>query len=223
MKKTWLTLAYFLTGFANILLDYLQPGSITGLITKSLLMPLLLVIYLLPHKPFKGIRILMVAALAFSWAGDIVLEFTGVHENFFLAGLVSFMITQVLYIFIFARTSDGPAKPFPLILSLTLVLFYGIGLVGWLYPGLGAMQIPVIGYAIVIHSMLAFAVIRALRTGRRENDYVLLGAILFVLSDSLIAVSRFGHPFGASSSLIMATYIIGQYLIATGIRKQEPA
>jgi uncharacterized membrane protein YhhN len=217
MKTYRLNVVYFLAGLANILADQFCADSLAGFLTKVLLMPLLALILLIPKSRFTPIHILTFTALVFSWAGDILLEFTGAGELFFLAGLLSFMVTQILYSVIFAKTmgTSVTASMLPMVLP---VLVYGMLLNGWLYPDLGSMRVPVIIYSLVILTMLALALIRAV-SGSAEGRYlVLTGAILFVMSDSLIAISRFAHPIAGSGILIMATYITGQFLIIKGIK-----
>jgi uncharacterized membrane protein YhhN len=50
--------------------------------------------------------------------------------------------------------------------------------------------------------------------------YFLTGAILFVLSDSAIAINKFGHNFSGFSIVVMTTYLAAQYLIVTGYIRQ---
>jgi uncharacterized membrane protein YhhN len=220
MKVTWLTILYAAAGICFIFADALFPESYTAIFTKALLMPLLLMLFLSMRDVPTGFRLLVALALVFSWIGDVALEFTAVSENFFLAGLGSFMLTQLLYVVIFAKNGKGTLRGVPLALSLLPVAVYGVALTAWLFPALGAMRVPVTFYAVVIHAMLALAVIRAHRRMDRSGWLVFAGAILFLLSDSLIAVSRFKHPFGASPVLIMVTYMTGQYLIIRGLMRQ---
>ncbi|HNM27623.1 MAG TPA: lysoplasmalogenase family protein, partial [Saprospiraceae bacterium] len=48
---------------------------------------------------------------------------------------------------------------------------------------------------------------------------LLAGALLFVLSDSLIAINKFGHPFNGARLMIMVTYLLGQFLLVSGARR----
>jgi uncharacterized membrane protein YhhN len=96
------------------------------------------------------------------------------------------------------------------------VLLFGAGLVSYLYNDLGEMKIPVISYAFVILLMLSGAINRIEKVNRKSFCLVLAGAILFVLSDSSIAINKFSRPFEYSSLVIMLTYITAQYLIVTG-------
>jgi uncharacterized membrane protein YhhN len=96
------------------------------------------------------------------------------------------------------------------------VIIYGVILVFYLYPDLADMRLPVMLYAIVILTMLTGAINRKEKVDRGSYYLVLTGAILFVISDSVIAVNKFSHPFASSGIVIMSTYIVAQYLIVAG-------
>jgi uncharacterized membrane protein YhhN len=128
------------------------------------------------------------------------------------------MLAQAMYLIVFF-TAPGPniLKKRPLLAAPALA--YGAVLVYFLSPGLGAMKIPVLVYATVILTMLCGAVNRYYKVNSTSYWIVLAGAILFVLSDSGIAFSKFIHPFRGASWFIMSTYVMAQYLIVTGYIK----
>jgi len=101
------------------------------------------------------------------------------------------------------------------------VIIYGVVLIGYLYKSLGDMRLPVIVYAVVILTMLSGAINRYNKVTSRSYNLVLAGAILFVLSDSMIAVNKFSYSIPSARIFIMTTYIIAQYLIVTGYIKQS--
>jgi uncharacterized membrane protein YhhN len=86
-----------------------------------------------------------------------------------------------------------------------------------LFPKLGPLKIPVLVYAIVITTMLYFAFKGSLKWDKKAGDSVLLGALFFVSSDSILAFNKFYSPIPLNSFLIMATYIAAQYFIVNGI------
>ena len=94
----------------------------------------------------------------------------------------------------------------------------GTGLVTILYPHLGAFKIPVLLYALVLTVMVLQALFRYGHTNTPSFWFVFLGALLFMVSDSLIAVNKFLSPFGLAGLSITATYILAQFLIASGLR-----
>ncbi len=158
----------------------------------------------------KGINLLMLGGLIFSWAGDIAIEFA------FIPGLACFLITQVMYLtaFFLAPGENIVIRRKPWL--FIPILLAGIALIYTLYNDLGDMKLPVIVYAAVILTMLASAINRLGKVSRLSYILVLAGAILFVLSDSAIAVNRFTWDFNYSGTLIMSTYLAAQYLIVTG-------
>jgi uncharacterized membrane protein YhhN len=88
-----------------------------------------------------------------------------------------------------------------------------------LLPSLGDLKIPVIVYAIILSTMLLFAFKGYFKWNSPANIYILVGAIIFVSSDSILAFDKFYEPIKFNSLLIMATYITAQYLIVVGILK----
>jgi uncharacterized membrane protein YhhN len=88
--------------------------------------------------------------------------------------------------------------------------------VSYLYAGLAEMKLPVILYAIIILTMLTAAINRIDKVNKISYYLVLSGAILFVISDSSIAIAKFSHPFKSSGIVIMSTYVVAQYLIVIG-------
>jgi uncharacterized membrane protein YhhN len=216
-----LSTLYFATGIVFIALETIS-WTVPGIIAKALIIPILLLIYRShTRQSAESFHRLILAALVCSWAGDVLLQFASYNETFFLAGLGSFLIAQLMYVLAFFSTPGKNRVLFgPGIWLIIPVLAYGTGLLYYLWDGLGDMRIPVMVYAIVILTMLSAALNREGKVNRLSYLLVLLGAILFVLSDSLIAVNKFKASFALARIAIMTTYITAQYLIITGCLKQ---
>ena len=188
-------------------------------LTKPLLM-VLLGLYLYQSTPKNTFTKLMLFGVLFSIGGDTALMFQE-YPNFFIVGLVSFLIAHIFYIIGMYRFSNFKSgllfeKPW---LGLPLII-YGCSLVYLLWAGLGEMRIPVIVYSSVIMLMGLSAVNMFGRIHERVARLLLIGALLFILSDSVIAINKFGIggfeiPF--PSLIIMITYITGQYLIVKSV------
>jgi len=163
----------------------------------------------------------MLTGLFFCWAGDVLLEVPTQYADLFVPGLGCFLLGHVMYLLVFFLTPGGNFILRKGSIFLAPVLLYGVLLVCWLYDGLGDMKLPVIAYAVVILTMLAGAINRKEKVNSISYILVLAGAILFVLSDSAIAINKFGHNFTGSSIVVMTTYLAAQYLIVTGYIKQE--
>jgi uncharacterized membrane protein YhhN len=203
-------------GIMSIILQN-QSSFYPELIVKALIMPMLMILFLKKLNPLKHrLHALMFMGLFFSWAGDVVLEFSKNNGNMFLLGLVCFLLTHIMYLTIFFITPGKNSILSNRIYLLLPVIIYGVILVFYLYPDLADMRLPVMLYAIVILTMLTGAINRKEKVDRGSYYLVLTGAILFVISDSVIAVNKFSHPFASSGIVIMSTYIVAQYLIVAG-------
>lgn len=216
MKSKVAVLLYFLTGVLYISGSIL-PFSIPGLLVKSLIIPLL-IIYFLIERGFslKGSDFILVAGLCFSWAGDVILDLPEESDYTFMAGLASFLFAHVMYIIVFLKTPGDNIVFTKKQYLLIPVLVYGIILGLWLWNGLGAMKIPVIVYTIVILTMVAAAISRLGKVNSVSYFILLAGAILFTISDSAIAINKFGHHFNHSGFVVMSTYVTAQFLIVKG-------
>lgn len=151
--------------------------------------------------PVVGVLI----ALFFSWLGDVALMLDG--SFWFLAGLAAFLLAHVAYLVLFLRHLGSGRLP----RSALLYLVWFALLAVFLWPHLGAMLVPALIYSVAITAMA----IAATRCGR----LVSVGALLFLLSDSTLAVYRFvPHvTIWQGGFLIMLTYIAAQGLIVLGV------
>lgn len=188
--------------------------SLLQWISKPLLMPLLF-LYFITEMPAgkKAGSGWIIAALFFSWCGDVLLMLQDRHELFFLLGLSAFLLAHCGYILFFNKIrleEKIPGNPWYL---LGVVIYYGL-LIGWLSPYLDAgLKIPVRIYGVIITVMLMLALhMRPLAAGR----LFIAGAACFVLSNSLLAVNKFYQPLPLAGLLVMLTYGAAQYLIVKG-------
>lgn len=198
-----------------------MTGNMTFIgITKPLLMPALALwwYYSTADNQVRW-RWTVMIALLFSTAGDILLMKSGEYASFFLLGLSAFLVAHLMYIrtyLLIANGRRGFLQQYPWAIGV-FGLYLG-GLLFWLWGGIPlAMKGPVAIYALIITVMAALALhLRGLLTTRSAN-WLFLGAVLFVLSDSLIAVNKFGGAFPDARVAIMGTYIFGQYAIVKGL------
>lgn len=168
----------------------------------------------------NGFNRLILSAIVFSWLGDVTLQLQSRNDMFFMIGLSCFLIAQVMFLIAFFSTKGENILFFKKIYLIIPVILYGVIMVYILYNHLGDMKIPVIVYTIVILTMLTAAMNRQNKVNRQSYILVLVGAILFVLSDSMIALNKFVYPFILSRVVIMTSYILAEYLIAIGCLRQ---
>ena len=166
----------------------------------------------------KGISKWILAALLFSLAGDALLMFEEKNSIFFLLGLSSFLLAHIFYIVFFhvVRVREK-IKGNPWLL-VVVVIYYAI-LINLLSPYLADMKIPVLVYGIVISFMLMMAMHMLFIKNKRAGRWMMFGALLFVVSDSVLAINKFYQSFEAAGVLIMLTYGLAQLFIVEGAIK----
>jgi uncharacterized membrane protein YhhN len=200
-------------GVAHIAARYVPLPRLAGVL-KPVPIAILAALVALGAGPVgPGYRSLVVAALVFSMMGDVCLIFP---ERFTL-GLASFLVAHLLYLAAFA-----PAGPWDGGAWLWLVPFAGVALAMFAYlsPHLGAKRGPVAVYVAVIALMGWRAVVRATAPDVPAPSGALAaaGALVFMVSDGVLAVDRFAHRFRAAEAIVMATYYAAQILIALSAR-----
>ncbi|KGL63071.1 lysoplasmalogenase [Polaribacter sp. Hel1_85] len=174
--------------------------------TKPFITISLAVVYL---SSVKKADFWYVSALFFSFWGDTFLLF---KSEYFLLGLVSFLIAHFLYIKIVAGYLKKIGIVKIITASLPFIISFG-SIVFLIKDNLGEMLIPVIIYGIVISTFGTLALINYKEEKSTENLWMLLGAIIFIISDSVLAVNKFYEAREVYGISIMITYIVAQYLI----------
>ena len=165
---------------------------------------------------FKAVQF----GLFFSWIGDIALMFDEQVEILFVVGLAAFLVAHLGYSLGFVgnirdskeklQVGKGVVTAIPFA-AFTGCFFY------YMKDGLPAeLFVPVLAYTIVISIMGITAALRHGHVGSKTFQWVLWGAILFILSDCVIAVNKFVIDFEYDAILNMALYLSGQYMITVG-------
>jgi len=160
----------------------------------------------------------IITGLFFSLMGDVFLMFPHVDEIYFMLGLGSFLIAHLFYIAAFYLDSTNKIEvekryvlPIFLVFGFSCMAYYLL-----LRPHLGSMNIPVLIYSFTITLMAIMAALRYGKTNTKSFAWVLVGAILFMISDSILAYNKFVERVEIGDLLIMATYMLAQFFIAMG-------
>ncbi|GIJ24763.1 lysoplasmalogenase [Micromonospora lutea] len=140
------------------------------------------------------------AGLVFATAGDIALLVGS--DTAFLIGMGCFLGTQLAFIVAFV----GHRRPRPAAVIGYLALWATANAMLW--PRLGELRLPVLGYSLALSLMAAAAT----AVGRR----VALGGALFLLSDLLIGLDAGGTRMPGHGVLVMTTYSAALFMISTG-------
>lgn len=157
----------------------------------------------------EGGPVLLVAALGLSAAGDLALAQEQADRRLFLAGLGAFLLAHLAYaaLFLSAPGGEGAWRP-----ALIVVMALGIAGMLWrLWPRVpGRLRLPVLAYGIAILAMAAAAAFTQPRA-------VVAGAVLFILSDMLLAWDRFGEARPWRAPAVWITYVLAQAAITLGV------
>ncbi|AUG81051.1 hypothetical protein CFP65_6395 [Kitasatospora sp. MMS16-BH015] len=176
--------------------------------TKPALMPLLAAHSLATAEDAPK---LLAPALLLSAGGDVALQFG--HDTAFLAGMGSFAAAHVCYVTMFVKRGALSDRKRSALVAAAYAAAWAV-MITQLWPGLGDLKLPVALYSLLLASTAV--------TSAGINWRAGLGGGLFLLSDTLIATQLAkwkelpGHEFW-----IMATYVVAQYLLATGALKHQ--
>ncbi len=183
------------------------------IVAKPLLLSSLFIFLMFQSGISSSIKIPTAFALLFSLAGDVFLIY-GDLPTYFMAGLVSFLLAHLCYIIVFRKQADI-SKSVINVFSLLMIAF-GLGYFVFLYPHLNELTVPVACYLMVI---LIMAISSNLRGNSNQLTFNLgvYGALLFVVSDSLLAYNSFVEPFLGANIFIMTTYALAQLFIVKSI------
>lgn len=179
-------------------------------------MPVLVGYWLLNAPRGEGPRRPLIAAgLLFSCGGDVAMML-----GTFTSGLAAFLVAHLCYIAAFLagrqitrsspRSRNGKAVAGSVITASTILIFFA------LQPHLGDMLVPVALYMACILGMAISALDRFGRAPTASCLLTLAGALLFMASDSVIALHRFMSPVPGHRTIIMSSYLLAQLAIVHG-------
>lgn len=193
--------------------------------TKPLLMlSLLLYFWAQTGSIDSPIKKWVFVALSAALAGDTLLLFSGVPEKgilYFLAGLGSFLITQICYSFSFFKLRKFVPSGKNLIRAYLLPALFFVSILKVIWVFLPAhLQVPIVIYALAVAVMVSFAM--QLKGSISDKIFLLIstGALLFMVSDSLIALDKFTPLLLTTwkpGFWVMLTYILAQAGIVSGL------
>lgn len=180
------------------------------LIFKPLTLILIIFIAILFPAIETKYQIFIVSGLLFSLLGDAFLIFP---DKYFKYGLIAFLIGHIFYILAFTVTLD---------LHFTFWIFLPIAILVSLYlrniiPYSGKMKIPIIIYIVIIMIMVWLALERFHSYPTLGTTLAASGAVLFMISDAVLALNKFRKPFFSAEIIILTTYFTAQWLLAVSV------
>lgn len=177
-----------------------KPGAILLLIGVALAL-----------QPASGSqRSIFVAALFLSFLGDLQLLLP--HDTWFMAGLAAFLAAHLAYIDGFlVRGVDGRLLVFSAAVVALASLAIGSTIIAAVLKARRtAVVAPVSMYLLAISAMVALA-------GGSGRPAAIGGAVLFYVSDGLIAWNRFVRPVSWSALPVIVSYHLGQALLVLSL------
>ncbi|WP_042470449.1 lysoplasmalogenase [Bacillus ndiopicus] len=183
---------------------FLDSIAVSLRMVFKLIPMILLIILALRSKGDKGYKAIIIGGLIFCAIGDYTLQW-------FIIGLCSFLIGHLFYITAFSKTNNSKTP----ISAKTLLIIYGAAMMFWL-----ASTIISTGDIILTVAVCAYIIVILLMgwtSFRTASSFAIIGAFLFISSDSILAINRFITDIPYSHILIMATYYGAQLFIALSI------
>lgn len=204
-----LLLVIVLSGFSHIVADYLKK-DVLCYVFKPLTTLLVIALAWAQTSTFTPVHYWVFAGLALSLIGDIFLM---LKKDYFLQGLIAFFVAHVAYVIAFTHTSEFALST---VLLVALLAYAGL-LITILNKQLGKLRIPVYAYATVLTLMVLTSYSFFQVSGYELGLYAFVGAVLFMVSDSILAYRRFVKGYAWSQGAILATYYLAQSLIALSL------
>ncbi|MBX3619460.1 MAG: lysoplasmalogenase [Rhizobacter sp.] len=152
--------------------------------------------------------------LVLSLAGDVALLWP---KEGFLPGLVSFLLAHLAFIAAFSVPLRFAGKP----LAFGVYAVVAALILSQLWGGVPAgLRVPVLAYVACLACMAAQAAAwwRS-APALAEARWAAAGGVLFMASDSLLAINKFAAPLPWSALWILATYWLAQMCIAASLRR----
>ena len=189
------------------------------LVVLKILPAFIATIFVIVLRPSNSLfYFLMALGLFCSLLGDIGMEIK------FLTGVSFFAIAQIIFTTGFLTQS--------IVIGVNLV---GIGMAGFtlfilavyfyiLYRylqssgrGLGRFRVPLLFYVALLSLMSSTTVLLWHSSGAPLGFVIVLGAISFIISDSLIGIREFHHVFSHSQLKVLGTYYLAIFLLSMAV------
>ena len=216
------TIIYVAITLLEVTADLIGHNALVYFTKPLILISLIFYALFVPDERNISNRKLFMAGLGFALLGDILLMIR--EADLFVPGLAAFLVMQIIYCLCFL--SDLPKNAMSKALQTKLpFLAMALFLYLLLLPGLSdlTMKIAVAIYAYSIATMAWLALLRKKGVSGKSFKLVFAGALLFMFSDSCIAINKFLIPIPYNTIWVMCTYAAAQYLIVSGYLKTKQA
>ena len=205
IRKLLLAFIIILGFYYVFFIDTINPS----LVMVFKLLPMILIISLAILTKAENIisyKTLVIIGLIFCAFGDYTLQW-------FIIGLICFLIGHLFYIRAFLTTNETPV---PILITVCLSL-YGAIMIIWI--GWTLIQDSNTILAMAVFTYMIVILVMGWTSFKTGSKLAIVGALLFIISDSILAINKFMFPVDYSHQLIMSTYYGAQILIALSIPK----
>ena len=213
------TITYAIFALIESFGELLNLPNVIHYFTKPALMITLILYFLSAVKGtnFKD-KTLFIYSMIFALLGDTFLMFQTQNSLFFMLGLGAFLLMQIGYSIFFNREIEFKKsfliqKPYWII----PVIVYALMLYKIVSENAGGLKGAILAYTICIATMMLSAINRFEQVTKNSFWWIFLGALFFLISDSVLAVNKFANPVPFAGFWIMSTYTLAQYLIVRGV------
>ena len=179
----------------------LKPGAMAAIILIAVLRT--------PAFPPRY-QLFIIAGLIASVGGDV---FMMLRKKKFTEGLTCFLVAHGLYIAAFLSTMRPRIDPW----TILPLFLYAVVMMQILFPHLGKLKAPVGLYIVIITTMAGLGLDRFILMGGTPALYAGIAAVLFVVSDSVLAVDLFVRKIKGAQWVILITYFAAQWLFAMSV------
>ena len=199
-------LAFFIFIMGIIYIFFIPSEPVPTKIAFKLI-PMLLIIwyaFLQTNEEFKKYKVLIMTGLFICMLADGLIYW-------FIIGLITFLIGHICYIFAFRSIQMVQVPKW----GASLLIAYGIIMVLWIAGTLFKEGEIVLASAVILY--IVVILLMGWNAIRTANPFAVSGAILFIFSDSILAINRFIVEVPFSHALIMISYYGAQFLFAYSI------
>ena len=199
----------FLSAYSHIYFDTIKKDTLCY-IFKPLTTILIMALAYHQTSTFTSVHYWVFAGLFFSLIGDIYLM---LKKDYFLQGLIAFFIAHVAYVFAFVDTVGFVFNAW----LLGFLVIYAAAFISILNKHLGKLRIAVYVYAFILLLMVLTSYNFFQLSWHYTSLYAFVGALFFMLSDSVLAYRKFVKEHVWSQPVVLATYYIAQSMIALSL------
>lgn len=198
--------AIIASGLGHIFSDYKEKWSLTYIFKPLTMLIIIGMVFVKADLEIEYSQWILLG-LGLSLIGDIFLM---LRPQKFIAGLVSFLLAHLAYCYAFYQSLIGNDIHW----LAGVLLPFGLIYLVILWKHLKSYKIPVLCYFLAIGTMLFLATALLIVEVSLMSKYALVGAILFAISDGILAWRKFAKPMKYGQFYVMTTYFAAQTLLA---------